>query len=407
MDWKTILSRQQDWTRERADELRLSREEATKIYEDAPLHALMKAANRRRIAMHPEGNVTYLIDRNINYTNVCTINCQFCSFYRPPGHDETYTQTFDEISERIYELESINGVRILMQGGVNPALPFEWYTDLISHLRSTHPSIDLDCFSPIEIEGIAEVSGLTTLEVLTRFKSAGMHGLPGGGAEMLVEDIRTDISPKKGDPANWLRVMEEAQSLGLTTSATNVIGFGESFSQRVEHMDRIRTLHDRSLHQHGKGFTSFIAWPVQLETNTFGKRNRGQNKHTLGAGSSEYLRHVAISRLYLDTIEHIQASWPTMGLSIAQMALLGGADDAGSTMMEENVVSASGTDKLRASEHELQDSIRRAGFIPQRRNSDYELLETPAIAQNPQEMAAPPASMMPLQGHNKRHKSRL
>ena len=396
MDWETVLSRQQDWTRERADEFRLSREEATLIYDDAPLHALMKAANKRRLAMHPEGNVTYLIDRNINYTNVCTINCQFCSFYRPPGHDETYTQTFEEISERIHELESINGVRILMQGGVNPALPFQWYTDLLSYLRETHPNIDLDCFSPIEIEGIAEVSGLPTLEVLTRFKAAGMHGLPGGGAEMLVDDIRSDISPKKGDPANWLRVMEEAQSLGLTTSATNVIGFGETNGQRVEHMDRIRALHDNSKHHYGKGFTSFIAWPVQLETNTFGKRNRGQNKHTLGAGSSEYLRHVAVARLYLDTIEHIQASWPTMGLSIAQMALLGGADDAGSTMMEENVVSASGTDKLQASEHELQDSIRRAGFTPQRRNSDYLFLETPIIAQDPQEMAAPPASMMPL-----------
>jgi len=394
MDWKTILARQQDWKRENAEEFRLSEKEATLIYENAPLHALMQAAHKRRLDMHPDGKVTYLVDRNINYTNVCSINCQFCSFYRPPGHDETYTQTFDEISQRIRELEAIDGVRILMQGGVNPALPFEWYTDLITYLREEHPAIDLDCFSPIEIEGIAEVSGLTTLEVLTRFKEAGMHGLPGGGAEMLVDDIRSDISPKKGDPANWLRVMEEAQSLGLTTSATNVIGFGESFSQRVEHMSRIRALQDNSVQQYGKGFTSFIAWPVQLESNTFGKRNRGQNKYTLGAGSSEYLRHIAVARLYLDSIEHIQASWPTMGLSIAQMALLSGADDAGSTMMEENVVSASGTDKIQASEHELQDSIRRAGFTPQRRNSDYEALKTPIIAQEPQEMAAPPPASM-------------
>lgn len=276
-----------------------------------------------------------------------------------------------------------------MQGGVNPELPIEWYTDLIAHLCKQHPTIHLDCFSPIEIEGIAEVSGLSTLEVLSLFQKAGMHGLPGGGAEMLVEDVRTDVSPKKGHPSNWLRVMEEAQSLGLTTSATNVIGFGESMAQRVEHMARIRELQDASLQQHGKGFTSFIAWPVQLETNTFGKRNKGQNKHTLGAGSSEYLRHIAISRLYLDSIEHIQASWPTMGLAISQMALLGGADDAGSTMMEENVVSASGTKKLEASEIELQDSIRRAGFTPQRRNSDYDELDTPLVAQDPSQMAAP------------------
>jgi len=396
MSWSKVLERQREWNSTNASQLRLTEEEATLLYNDAPLHALMQAAHARRLAMHPDGKVTYLIDRNINYTNVCTINCQFCSFYRPPGHAETYTQTFEEISNRIIELEAIGGVRILMQGGVNPELPIEWYTDLIAHLCKQHPTIHLDCFSPIEIEGIAEVSGLSTFEVLSLFQKAGMHGLPGGGAEMLVEDVRTDVSPKKGHPSNWLRVMEEAQSLGLTTSATNVIGFGESMAQRVEHMARIRELQDASLQQHGKGFTSFIAWPVQLETNTFGKRNKGQNKHTLGAGSSEYLRHIAISRLYLDSIEHIQASWPTMGLAISQMALLGGADDAGSTMMEENVVSASGTKKLEASEIELQDSIRRAGFTPQRRNSDYDELDTPLVAQDPSQMAAPTpnASMM-------------
>jgi cyclic dehypoxanthinyl futalosine synthase len=396
MNWESILQQQSGWTPESAQKLRLTPEDALTLYNEAPLHQLMSAAHNRRIAMHGPSKVTYLVDRNINYTNVCTINCQFCSFYRPPGHAETYTQTFEEISNRIIELEAIGGVRILMQGGVNPELPIEWYTDLIAHLCKQHPTIHLDCFSPIEIEGIAEVSGLSTLEVLSLFQKAGMHGLPGGGAEMLVEDVRTDVSPKKGHPSNWLRVMEEAQSLGLTTSATNVIGFGESMAQRVEHMARIRELQDASLQQHGKGFTSFIAWPVQLETNTFGKRNKGQNKHTLGAGSSEYLRHIAISRLYLDSIEHIQASWPTMGLAISQMALLGGADDAGSTMMEENVVSASGTKKLEASEIELQDSIRRAGFTPQRRNSDYDELDTPLVAQDPSQMAAPTpnASMM-------------
>jgi len=317
-----------------------------------------------------------LVDRNINYTNICTINCQFCSFYRPPGHEETYTQTFEEISARINELESIGGSRILMQGGVNPEIKFEWYEDLIRYLRTNHPSIDLDCFSPIEIEGISEVSGLSTLEVLNRLKKCGMHGLPGGGAEMLVDSVRKDISPKKGEPKNWLRIMEEAQSLGLTTSATNVIGFGETISDRVEHLNRIRDLQDSSLSRYNIGFTSFIAWPVQLESNTFGKRNRGSNKFTLGAGPTEYLRHVAISRLFLDSIEHIQASWPTMGVEIAQMALLCGADDAGSTMMEENVVSASGTSKISASEYELQNTIIRAGFTPQRRDSDYRHLET-------------------------------
>ncbi|MED5566559.1 MAG: CofH family radical SAM protein [Candidatus Thermoplasmatota archaeon] len=393
MHWNDILQRQSQWTREGAAAHRLSPEEAVVLYNDAPLHSLMAAAHQRRLQMHPSGEVTYLVDRNINYTNVCTINCQFCSFYRPPGHEETYTQTYEEISQRIAELEAIGGSRILMQGGVNPSLPMSWYTDLLRHLRNEHPEIDLDCFSPIEIEGLADVCEMTTLEVLKVLQEAGMHGLPGGGAEMLVEDVRKDVSPKKGSPANWLRVMGEAQSLGLTTSATNVIGFGEDNAARVEHMERIRELQDRSLNQHGIGFTSFIAWPVQLEVNSFGRRNRGQNKHVLGAGSSEYLRHVAVSRLFLDNVEHIQASWPTMGLAVAQMALLGGADDAGSTMMEENVVSASGTSKLDASEVELQSTIVRAGFSPVRRDSDYNRLETHLVVPRLEELASPPPAI--------------
>lgn len=393
MSWQSILERQASWSKATAASLRLTVDEAVVLYDEAPLHALMQAAHQRRMEMIPGGYVTYLVDRNINYTNVCTINCQFCSFYRPPGHDETYTQTYEEISNRVRELEAIGGSRILMQGGVNPALPITWYLDLLRYLRQHHPSIALDCFSPIEIEGVAEVCGLTTLEVLSRFKDAGMHGLPGGGAEMLVESVRKDVSPKKGSPTNWLKVMEEAQSLGLTTSATNVIGFGEGNGDRIEHMNQLRMLQDRSLKNHGNGFTSFIAWPVQLEVNSFGRRNRGQNKHELGAGSSEYLRHVAVARLFFDNIDHIQASWPTMGLPIAQMALLGGADDAGSTMMEENVVSASGTTKVEAQEAELQLAISRAGFVPKRRNSDYELLETVLNTAS----VSPPVAPTPMQ----------
>ena len=369
---------------------RLSIEDAVVLYRDAPIHELRRAANQRRTEMNGNREVTYLIDRTINYTNVCTINCQFCSFYRPPGHHETYTQTFQEISQRVSELENIEGTRILMQGGVNPELGMEYYTNLLKSLKEQHPSIDLDCFSPIEIEGIAEVANLTTLEVLSQLKDAGMHGLPGGGAEMLVESVRTDVSPKKGSPENWLRVMKEAQSLGLITSATNVFGFGETIENRIEHMQRIRDLQDHSLSKYSNGFTSFIAWPVQLENNSYGKRNRGRNRFELGAGPTEYLRHVAISRLFFDNIVHIQASWPTMGLSIAQMALLGGADDAGSTMMEENVVSASGTDKMQASEIELQDAIVRAGYIPRRRNSRYELLDTPSPKTKIENLPAPP-----------------
>ncbi len=389
MNWESILQRQQGWTLENADEFRLSIEEASEIYENAPLHELTMAADIRRKKLHPDGKVTYLVDRNVNYTNVCTINCQFCSFYRPPGHDETYTQSFEEISQRINELEDIGGSRILMQGGVNPDLEFSWYLDLISYLVKNHPNIHLDCFSPIEIEGIAEVSGMTTLEVLTQLQAVGLHGLPGGGAEMLVEEVRKDISPKKGVPDNWLRVMQEAQSLGLTTSATNVFGFGETLRQRVQHMSRIRDLQDYALQNYDNGFTSFIAWPVQLESNSFGRRNRGQNKHVLGAGPTEYIRHIAVSRLFFDNIASIQASWPTMGLGVAQMALLSGANDAGSTMMEENVVSASGTTKLSASEIELQNTIIRAGFIPVKRDSDYNSLPTEIIPQLEKQLAVP------------------
>ncbi|MEE2748266.1 MAG: CofH family radical SAM protein [Candidatus Thermoplasmatota archaeon] len=369
---------------------RLSVEDAEILYRDADFNLLRSVAFERRNYVNPGNHVTYMIDRNVNYTNVCTINCQFCSFYRPPNHPETYTQTYEEISIRISELEEVEGVRVLMQGGVNPELPLEWYTELIKFLRKNHPNIALDCFSPIEIEGIADVCGLSTIDVLSALKEAGMHGLPGGGAEMLVDDVRLDISPKKGSAENWLRVMHEAQSLGLTTSATNVIGFGESPLHRVKHMNRIREMQDEAHSKDWVGFTSFIAWPVQLETNVFGKRNRGRNRIELGTGPTEYLRHVAISRLFFDNISHIQGSWPTMGLDVAQMALFGGADDIGSTMMEENVVSASGTDKTCAPEIELQESISRAGFVPIRRDSDYNLLQTPNVTPDVQAFPAPP-----------------
>lgn len=382
-DWRVILEGQL-----LPNPPRLTVEETIILYNEADQNELLHAGLQMRRLRVPGNKVTYLVDRNVNYTNVCTINCQFCSFYRPPGHQESYTQTIEQISARFSELEYIGGSRVLMQGGVNPDLPLEWYTDLISELRVRHPTIDLDCFSPIEIEGIAEVCESTTKEVLLRLKDAGMHGLPGGGAEMLVDDVRLDVSPKKGSADNWLRVMDEAQQIGLTTSATNVIGFGESNEHRVMHMEKIRELQDRNLAKGLRGFTSFIAWPVQLENNSFGKRNKGQNKIELGAGAYEYLRHVAISRLFFDNIEHIQASWPTMGMGIAQLALFAGADDAGSTMMEENVVSASGTTKTLAGEDELQLTILRAGFIPQKRDSNYMHLETQM--QNEKVLPCPP-----------------
>ena len=357
----------------------LSVDDAAEIYSNAPLNDLMYVALERRKAQVPGKLVTYLIDRNINYTNVCTINCHFCSFYRSPGHKDSYTQTVEQISERIYELERVGGSRILMQGGVNPSLPFEWYTSLLEELKRRHPSISLDCFSPIEIEGIAEVSGLSTLEVLSRFRESGLHGLPGGGAEMLVDNVRSGISPRKGSSQNWLRVMEEAQSLGLITSATNVFGFGETIFDRVEHMEKIRELQDKSVSRGNPGFTSFISWPVMLENNAFGKIGRRRNSSGLGAGAVEYLRHLAVSRIFMSNVDHIQASWPTMGLEVAQIALSAGADDIGSTMMEENVVSASGTTKTMATVEELEKAILQSGFVPAVRDSEYNIINVPQI----------------------------
>ena len=357
----------------------LSVDDAAEIYSNAPLNDLMYVALERRKAQVPGKLVTYLIDRNINYTNVCTINCHFCSFYRSPGHKDSYTQTVEQISERIYELERVGGSRILMQGGVNPSLPFEWYTSLLEELKRSHPTISLDCFSPIEIEGIAEVSGLSTLEVLSRFRESGLHGLPGGGAEMLVDNVRSGISPRKGSSQNWLRVMEEAQSLGLITSATNVFGFGETIFDRVEHMEKIRELQDKSVSRGNPGFTSFISWPVMLENNAFGKIGRRRNSSGLGAGAVEYLRHLAVSRIFMSNVDHIQASWPTMGLEVAQIALSAGADDIGSTMMEENVVSASGTTKTMATVEELEKAILQSGFVPAVRDSEYNIINVPQI----------------------------
>ncbi len=381
--WELILEQQSS-----SNPPRLTEEDAVLLYNEADFNALRQVAFERRRRMNPPDQVTYLIDRNINYGNACTINCQFCSFYRPPGTEEVYLQSKEQISARVTELEKIDGSRILMQGGVDPELPIEWYEELLRYLRDKHPTIDLDCFSPIEIEGIADVCGFSTLEVLERLQLAGMHGLPGGGAEMLVDDVRMGISPKKGSAENWLKVMGEAQSLGLITTATNVFGFGETNEHRIKHMSKIRQLQDDSNSKGYPGFTAFIAWSVQLENNVFGKKNPELKNKSVGP--VEYLRHVAVSRLFFDNIQHIQSSWVTMGMDVAQLGLFGGADDIGSTMMEENVVSAAGSTRVICTEEELQNTITRAGFNARRRNSKYEILETKIIVKDPKSFASPP-----------------
>ena len=351
---------------------RLSPVDAARLYREADLHGLGRAAQRARFRKVPERRVTYLIDRNINYTNVCITDCQFCAFYRPSAeHPEAYTLSRDVIGRKVEELLEVGGTRILMQGGHHPGLPLAWYEDLLRWLRTTYPEIEIDAFSPSEIDHIASVEGRSMEDVLRRLQAAGLAGLPGGGAEMLDDDVRRRVSPKKQSAAGWLEAMRLAHRLGLTTTATMVIGFGETIEQRIGHLQKLRDLQDESQGTHGRGFTAFIAWTLQTDNTPLG-RSKGREEY--GASANEYLRLAAIARLFLDNFEHVQASWPTQGLRLAEVALEFGCDDFGSTMLEENVVSAAGTSLRHVAEISMQRHIRGAGYVPAQRDSRYNLL---------------------------------
>ncbi len=356
---------------------RISFEEAVFLYRNADLDALADAAHQVRCQKTDPHIVTYLVDRNINYTNVCITNCQFCAFYRPPGHPEAYVRSYEDIARRVEELIAWGGTRILMQGGHHPDLRLSWYEDLLRFLSTTYPEIEIDAFSPSEVEHIADVEGMTVREVLERLMAAGLKGLPGGGAEILDDEIRNRISPKKQNTDGWLNVMRIAQELGLATSATMVIGFGETVEHRIRHLQRLRDLQDESLRKHGNGFTAFIPWTAQIsEANSLG-RSRFRDRY--GADYDEYLRHTAISRLFLDNFTHIQASWPTQGEAVARRALYFGADDFGSTMLEENVVSAASAytaGKPRMSVYDIHQHILQAGFWPAQRDTRYNIVRT-------------------------------
>jgi cyclic dehypoxanthinyl futalosine synthase len=352
---------------------RLAPEEAVKLY-DLPLFELASAADAvRRLRTKPEV-VSYLIDRNINYSNVCNVGCSFCGFYRTRRQDDSYTLSFEQISQKIYELEAVGGTRILMQGGVNPYLPFSWYLDLMRHLKTHHPTVRVEAFSPEEIKGMSKLTNMPTLEVLKELQAAGLDGLPGGGGEMLVDEIRhaKHVSPARISAKDWLRIMGEAQSLGLYTTATMVIGFGETPAQRVQSMKEVRDLQDESLAKYGNGFSAFISWTLQ----TKGVRIDGK---VPGASPHEYLQNLAVSRIFLDNIPNFQASWPTMGHKIAQTALFFGANDYGSTMLEENVVSQAGAKNRNTSEREMIRQIVDAGFEPVQRDSLYNLIRKPDV----------------------------
>ncbi|MGA1192214.1 MAG: CofH family radical SAM protein [Bdellovibrionota bacterium] len=354
---------------------RYSKDEALRLYESMPLAQLGALAHEQRERIVPGDTVTYLIDRNINYTNVCNSDCSFCGFYRPHSRDpESYVLSRAQIGEKVEEALELGATRILLQGGHNDDLPYDFYPEMIRWLTEEYP-IELNAFSPSEIHQMHLVSGKPYQAILRELKDAGMKGLPGGGAELLVDVVRKRVSPKKIGAEVWLEIMGLAQELDLTTTATMVIGFGESEAERVEHLDRLRTLQDHSQRNGHEGFNAFISWPLQHNENTSMGRSRHRERY--GADSVQYLRNVAVARLYLDNIPHHAASWPTLGVETGKIALHFGCDDFGSTMMEENVVSRAGAltqNKWAMSPEELQHAIRDAGFRPMQRNSSYELL---------------------------------
>ena len=370
---------------------RLTPAEGLYLYQEADPEQLMAIAHDLRLQRTEPGCVTYLVDRNINYTNACTTDCQFCSFYRVPGHPEVYVISRSELGAKIEELLAWGGTRILMQGGHNPDLRIEWYEDILRWLKATYPEIELDCFSPSEMGNIALLEGMTMEAVLERLNRAGLDGLPGGGAEILDDAVRARISPKKTKTAEWLHAMRIAQRLGMVTSATMVIGFDETMAQRLASLTRLRELQTESLAAHGNGFTAFIMWTAQLsETNSMG---RSRHRAKYGADYDEYLHTNAFARIYLDNFTNFQASWPTQGLEVARRALFAGANDFGSTMLEENVVSQASafTEKEPAmSVYRLHEQIRQAGFEPAQRDSRYNIVRSFERVMTEEELAPVP-----------------
>lgn len=355
---------------------RINREEALHLYNGAAFLDLGRMAHSVRARQNNEKVVTYLVDRNINYTNVCNTDCSFCAFYRhDPKHPESYVLSRDELAKKIEETLALGGSRILLQGGHNDQLPYDYYLQLVSWIHDTY-EIELNAFSPSEIQQMQKVSGKSADEILRELQQAGLTGLPGGGAEILDDEIRMRVSPKKIRSADWIEIMEIAQSLGLVTTASMVIGFGENLENRMNHLDRLRDLQDRTRLKGREGFNMFISWTLQSNENTSMGRSRHAEKYRVS--SVEYLKNIALSRIYLDNIQHHQSSWPTLGPEIAQIGLNFGCDDIGSTMMEENIVSKAGghtKNQWFMSPEELRFYIKGAGFTPAQRNSKCEILQ--------------------------------
>jgi len=339
----------------------MTRQQAIDLFRSDDLIGTGMAADTVRRRHHPEGVVTYIIDRNINYTNFCTEYCTFCAFYRPLGHAEGYVLPKETIWEKIRETIELGGTGVLMQGGLHPELKIEWYEDLLRSIKERF-RIHLHCFSSPEVLNIAEVSGLSLRDTIARLRDAGLDSIPGGGAEVLDDEVRRRISRLKCTTEEWLEVHRVAHSLGMRTTATMMFGCGESIEHRLNHFDHVRRLQEET-----GGFTAFIPWTFQKENTSLGRSVQDE------ATAVEYLKTLAIARLYLDNIVNIQSSWVTQGLKTCQIGLRFGANDVGSTMIEENVVSAAGAHHC-AAEEDLRRLIRDAGFIPKQRDTLYRSL---------------------------------
>ena len=336
----------------------MTRAEAIDLFHSNDLIGLGMAADAVRRRLHPDDVVSYIIDRNINYTNFCTEYCSFCAFYRPMGHKEGYLLSQETIFAKIQETLDLGGTGILMQGGLNPDLKIEWYEDLLRGIKERF-NIWCHCFSAPEITCIAEVSGLSIRETLIRLRAAGLDSLPGGGAEILDDDVRHRIARLKCGTQEWVDVHRTCHSLGMNTTATMMFGTGETIEQRLNHFDVVR-----QIQQDTGGFTAFIPWAFQRELTSLGRFVKEE------ATAVEYLKMLALSRLYFENIPNIQSSWVTPGLKTCQLGLRFGGNDVGSVMIEENVVSAAGTHH-QATEEELRRMIRGAGFVPKQRDSLY------------------------------------
>jgi cyclic dehypoxanthinyl futalosine synthase len=333
------------------------------LHESAELPGLGAAADARRLALHPEPRVTYIVERNINYTNVCTTACRFCAFYRPVGHHEGYVLDREVLARKMAEVRDAGGIQILLQGGLNPELPLEWYEDLFRWMRREFPTLSLHALSPEEILHLSRLSGEDLEGVLRRLAAAGLASVPGGGAEILVDRIRKRIASLKCTSAEWLEVMRVAHRLGMRSSATMMYAIGETARDRIEHLVKLRDLQDET-----GGFTAFICWPFQP-----GNTKLAGDDET--ASAPAYLRQLAVARLTLDNVPNLQASWPTMGPAVGQVALAYGANDFGSVMFEENVVSSAGT-IFAMDAAAIERHIAAAGYHPARRNVRYEVLSS-------------------------------